>query len=102
MGNHKYSNDKITVEWDSNVCIHAAECIKNLNTVFDTSKRPWINVDAANNEEIVAAILKWQGRSIKSYGVSISIEKITMGFVLFGATYIVYLIRKDKNIKNNN
>jgi len=56
VGKHSYKNDRIEVTWDKETCIHAAECIKNLNQVFDTSKNPWINVDAAKNEEIMAAI----------------------------------------------
>ena len=56
MGKHKYSNDKITVGWDSEVCIHSAVCIKNLGKVFDTNKRPWVNVDAASVEEITQLI----------------------------------------------
>jgi len=41
---------------------------------------------------IVGAILKWQGRSLKNYGISISVEKVTMGLALFVTTYIVYLV----------
>jgi len=58
MGKHNYKNDRITVSWDSVACIHAAECIKSLDKVFDTGKRPWINVDAATNDEIIIAIGK--------------------------------------------
>lgn len=56
MKKYSYKNDRIEVTWDKDVCIHAAECIKNLNSVFDISKKPWINVDAATNEETIAAI----------------------------------------------
>ena len=56
MGKHKYANDKITVHWDSEVCIHSAVCVKNLGNVFDTSKRPWVNVDGASPDEIVQLI----------------------------------------------
>ncbi len=58
MGKHTYKNDRIEVSWDSKTCIHAAECIKDLGAVFDTSKKPWINVDAASNNEIIATIKK--------------------------------------------
>lgn len=52
MSKHSYDNDEITVHWDSKVCIHSAVCIKNLGKVFDTKKKPWINVNAGTPEEI--------------------------------------------------
>ena len=56
MGNHKYSNEKITVEWDSNLCIHSGECVKNLGEVFNPEKKPWVNVNATSPERIATAI----------------------------------------------
>ncbi len=58
MGKHTYKNDDIIVTWDSEVCIHSAECINNLNTVFDVKSKPWINVDSENPDKIAAAIKK--------------------------------------------
>ncbi len=66
MGNHKYSNEKITVEWDSNVCIHAAECVKNLGDVFNPDKKPWINVNAASPERIADTIKLCPSGALKS------------------------------------
>ncbi len=56
MGKHKYSNGKISVEWDSKICIHAAECVKNLGEVFIPDEKPWINVEAASPDRIAEAI----------------------------------------------
>lgn len=58
MGTHSYKNDRITVTWHKETCYHAAECVKNLQKVFDPEKKPWINVDAATNEEIIETIGK--------------------------------------------
>jgi uncharacterized Fe-S cluster protein YjdI len=58
MGKHVYKNDRIAVTWDSDVCIHAAECVKCSPKVFDTSKKPWVNVDGETNDEIIATIKK--------------------------------------------
>jgi uncharacterized Fe-S cluster protein YjdI len=58
MGKHKYSNDKITVNWDSETCIHSAVCVKNLSSVFDTKKKPWVNVEGASVKEITDLIHK--------------------------------------------
>lgn len=47
-----YANDKIKVFWDSEKCIHAGYCTGGLPQVFDTSKRPWIDINGADPEEI--------------------------------------------------
>lgn len=52
----EYTNDEITVFWDPKKCIHSAECLKSQPGVFDVHKSPWINMDAATSEEIMAAI----------------------------------------------
>lgn len=54
----KYSNDKITVNWEPNKCIHSAICLKGLNSVFDVRRKKWIDVDAASPEEIIAQVKK--------------------------------------------
>ena len=51
-----YSNDKITVYWDSDKCIKSGECDSRLPQVFDVNRRPWVNLDAADVEEIKRAI----------------------------------------------
>jgi uncharacterized Fe-S cluster protein YjdI len=51
-----YSNGKITVFWDSDKCISAGECYGQLPQVFDVGKRPWVNLDAADAEEIKRVI----------------------------------------------
>ena len=52
----EYTNGEITVFWDPKKCIHSAECLRSQPGVFDVHKRPWINMDAAASEEIMAAI----------------------------------------------
>jgi len=56
MGKHKYSNEEITVNWDSEVCIHSEVCVKNLGKVFDINKKPWVNVEGAETGEITNLI----------------------------------------------
>lgn len=53
---HEYENDEIKVTYDSKRCIHAAECVKNLPSVFDPNNKPWIVVDNASAEEIKNAV----------------------------------------------
>ncbi len=49
---HTYENEKITIKYDVNRCIHAAECVKGLRTVFDPEKRPWIQPDTESADKI--------------------------------------------------
>lgn len=52
----KYQNEKISVTYAPDTCIHAAECVKGLPNVFDTEKKPWINVAGADPSEIIEVI----------------------------------------------
>lgn len=54
----RYSNGDITVVWQSGKCIHSANCVKNLPQVFNTKASPWINVENASTEEIIATVNK--------------------------------------------
>ncbi len=52
----EYSNDEITVVWQPDLCIHSANCVKGLPEVFDNSARPWINIQGADTERIIAQV----------------------------------------------
>lgn len=54
----EYSNDEITVVWQSSKCIHSANCVKQLPSVFKPQQHPWINVENATSNEIVATVAK--------------------------------------------
>jgi uncharacterized Fe-S cluster protein YjdI/CDGSH-type Zn-finger protein len=56
MARRTYENEEIRVLWDSSYCIHSARCIKAGEGVFDPSRRPWVELDLAATETIVAAI----------------------------------------------
>lgn len=53
---HTYESDEITVSYDVKRCIHARECVKGLNKVFDPKKRPWIQPEQASAERIVDVV----------------------------------------------
>ena len=55
----KYSNDDVTVIWDSKKCKHAAECVKNAPNVFRPKEQPWIQMENDTTENIKAAIDKY-------------------------------------------
>ena len=47
-----YENEDITIFWDSDKCRHAKACVTQCPEVFDITKRPWINIDGADNAKI--------------------------------------------------
>ena len=72
MSVKSYESAKITVSFDSQRCIHAAECVSRLPAVFDVHKRPWIQPDQADVDEITAVVercpsgalqYQWQDRN---------------------------------------
>lgn len=51
-----YEGEHIEVTYDPVRCLHAAECVRGLPAVFDTSKRPWVAPDSADAEAIATVI----------------------------------------------
>ncbi len=53
---HTYESDDITVEFDSKRCLHSAECVKRLQSVFDPQKKPWVQPENATADDIKETI----------------------------------------------
>lgn len=51
-----YENDELIVHWRPEKCEHCENCINSLPEVFDTKKRPWVNIYGANKERIMEAV----------------------------------------------
>ena len=56
MAKRTYENDEIIVYWDSDLCIHVAECLKGNGEVFNVNNRPWVDLSKASAEEIARVI----------------------------------------------
>jgi uncharacterized Fe-S cluster protein YjdI len=57
----KYSNGEVTIVWQPALCIHSKICwnkINGLPEVFDPSRRPWVNAEAAGTDKIVEQVNK--------------------------------------------
>jgi uncharacterized Fe-S cluster protein YjdI/predicted GNAT family acetyltransferase/CDGSH-type Zn-finger protein len=54
----RYHGAAISVTFDRARCLHAAECLRGLPSVFDTSRRPWILPDEASADRVEAVIRK--------------------------------------------
>lgn len=52
----KYTGEAIDVTFNLRRCIHAAECGRNLQEVFDVNKRPWVQQDNAPAAEVARVI----------------------------------------------
>jgi uncharacterized Fe-S cluster protein YjdI/CDGSH-type Zn-finger protein len=58
MATRTYEKDDLTVFWDSSRCIHTGICLRSLHAVFNLKNRPWVNVDGADAEQIMATVRK--------------------------------------------
>ena len=54
----EYDTERITVQWHAERCIHSANCVRALPLVFDPKRRPWVDVHAAEADEIADAVLR--------------------------------------------
>ncbi|HPF44541.1 MAG TPA: (4Fe-4S)-binding protein [Syntrophomonadaceae bacterium] len=60
-----YQTDDLIVYWDAKQCSHVGKCWQSLPQVFKPKERPWITMDAASPEEIIAAIDKCPTDALK-------------------------------------
>jgi uncharacterized Fe-S cluster protein YjdI/CDGSH-type Zn-finger protein len=54
----RYEADELTVLWDAQRCIHTGICLRALPEVFDVRTRPWVRMENAPTDAIVAAVEK--------------------------------------------
>ena len=54
----KYTNNEVTVVWKPDACIHSRICWTQLREVFDPTKKPWVNMEAATTEAIIEQVRK--------------------------------------------
>ena len=53
-----YAAPDVTVTFDPAKCIHAAECIRALPDVFDSTRARWIRPERATAAEVVDAVMR--------------------------------------------
>ncbi len=51
-----YTKGDITVVWKPGQCIHSRICWTGLKEVFDPRKRPWVNMEGAEEERIMEQV----------------------------------------------
>ena len=52
----RYSGAKAAISYDVKRCIHAAECVHGLPDVFDPDRKPWIEPDGAEPEQLLEVV----------------------------------------------
>ena len=52
----RYSNGDVTVIWKPARCQHSGICVRGLPAVFDTARRPWIDVAQADSATLTAQV----------------------------------------------
>lgn len=60
MARKTYAGPLVDVSFDGELCRHAAECIRGMPSVFDTSARPWIdprNATTSEESELLRAVV---------------------------------------------
>ncbi len=54
---HRYQGDDgPEVTWDKERCIHFAACVHSVPDAFNPDRRPWVQPDAADPEEVARAV----------------------------------------------
>jgi len=56
MSKREYTNDGLTILWDSELCTHCENCTESLPEVFDTTRRPWVDLTKAPAKEIIETV----------------------------------------------
>ena len=52
----EYTNGEVTVVWQPYMCTHSTKCWKGLLPVFDPRRKPWVDMDGASTDRIVAQV----------------------------------------------
>jgi uncharacterized Fe-S cluster protein YjdI len=63
----EYSNGEVTVVWKPGLCIHSGVCFSGLPRVFNPKVKPWVNVDGASTEQIVAQVKQCPSGALSFY-----------------------------------
>ena len=55
---YEYTNGELTIIWQPSICQHAGICVKMLPKVYNPQERPWIKIENATTDELIAQINK--------------------------------------------
>lgn len=52
----EYSNGELTIVWQPELCRHSGICVHTLPAVYNPKERPWVKIENATNEQLMAQI----------------------------------------------
>jgi len=55
---HEYEGKWVSIRYEPERCIHAAECVKGLPGVFGPDRRPWIDPDEGSPQDVVDVVAR--------------------------------------------
>jgi len=55
-GYRKYRGTHLDVYFNLAMCAHSGNCVRGNRKVFNTERKPWIEVDAASSDEVQRVI----------------------------------------------
>ena len=55
---YEYTNGELTIIWQPSIRQHAGICVKMLPKVYNPQERPWIKIENATTDELIAQINK--------------------------------------------
>lgn len=58
MVKKEYTNGEMTIIWQPDICIHSGICVQMLPQVYKPKERPWIQIENATTDELIAQIKK--------------------------------------------
>ena len=54
----EYSNGELTIIWQPDLCQDSGICVKTLLQVHNPKERPWVKIENATTDELIAQINK--------------------------------------------
>jgi uncharacterized Fe-S cluster protein YjdI len=93
-----YSTPEIEVTFDPGRCIHAAECIRGLPEVFDSSRARWIRPERAPAAEIAAVIRRCPTGALHyrlTDGAPETVDGVTLRVTRNGPIYVAGSVRVE-------
>ena len=61
----EYSNGELTIIWQPDLCQHSGICVKTLPQVYNPKERPWVKIENATTDELIAQINKWPSGALR-------------------------------------
>lgn len=52
----RYQKDGLEVVWQPGICTHSGICARSLGEVFNPKRRPWIDLNAADQQSIIDTV----------------------------------------------